>query len=130
MQSGTEKIRHTLKKPEILRRKKLIKELFLNGSSFFLHPYKFFYIPNSESVNNQVLFSVSKKHFRQAIKRNLIKRRMKEAYRLHKNELTIDKNNIYYSIAIVYISKLILPYQEMELGLIKALHRLNKVEEK
>lgn len=130
MQPGVEKIRHTLQKSEILRKKKLIKELFLNGSSFFLHPYKFFYIPSTESENNQILFSVSKKHFRQAVKRNKIKRRIREAYRLNKNQLTIDKNNIYYSIAIVYISKLVLPYQDIEKGLIKALQRLNNIEEK
>ena len=130
MQQGEDNIRHTLKKPEILRKKKSIQELFENGSSFFLHPFKIFYLPLRDAQNNQVMFSVSKKHFKQAIKRNKIKRRIREAYRLHKSQLTIDQHNIYYSIAIVYISKLVLPYQEIEKGILKGLRRLNNIEEK
>ncbi len=130
MQQGEEKIRHTLRKTDILRKKKLIQELFLNGSSFFLHPFKIFYFPQEEAQNHQVLFSVSKRHFKQAKKRNTIKRRMKEVYRLNKSQLTIGQNKIYYSIAIVYISKLVLPYRDIEKGIIKALRRLNNIEEK
>ncbi len=130
MQHGDEKIRHSLKKSEILRKKKLIQELFLSGSSFFLHPFKIFYHPLVEGDNHQVLFSVSKKHFKQANKRNTIKRRCREAYRLNKSPLKNGQHNIYYSVAIVYISKLVLPYQDIEKGIIKALRRLKTIEEK
>jgi ribonuclease P protein component len=78
-----------LAKSERLHGDKLIKELFNEGSSFFLYPFKviFFLKKDMESKTNQVLFSVSKKKIRKASGRNYIKRRMREAYRLNKQQL-------------------------------------------
>ena len=78
-----------LPKNERLHSKKLIKELFDKGSSFFLYPFKVMVLdaPAGLDETHQVLFSVSKRKIRKAVDRNLIKRRMKEAYRLHKSEI-------------------------------------------
>lgn len=127
MHDGDDTIKYTLKKSEILRKKKLIGELFTNGSSFFIYPFKLYYLPNKDLNNNQVLFSVSKKYFKNAVDRNKIKRRLREAYRHNKHILRPESDKIYYCIAIVYISKLILPYSEIELKLIKVLRRLMSV---
>lgn len=129
MHGGNDKIKYTLKKSEILRKKKLIRELFDNGSSFFIYPIKFYYLPSRDLNNNQVLFSVSKKNFKNAVERNKIKRRLREAYRLNKQIIQPDSRKIYYCIAIVYISKLILPFSEMETKLIELLKRLKNVKE-
>lgn len=129
MHDGEDKLRYSLSRTEILRKKKLIEELFANGSSFFIYPYKFYYLPNKELSNNQVLFSVSKKYHRNAVDRNKIKRRLREAYRLNKHILRPDKENLYYCMAIVYISKLIMPYSEIESKLIKVLRRFKSVNE-
>lgn len=119
----------SLKKQEILRSKKIIKELFENGSSFFLYPYKVYYQTNPEIENNQVLFSVSRKNFKKAVDRNLLRRRMREAYRLNKSILTAEGNiSLSLSIALIYISKFKLPYSEIENKLKQVLIRLNKVE--
>ena len=119
----------SLKKHEILRSKKSIKELFENGSSFFLYPYKVFFLPNNSSENNQVLFSVSKKYFKKAVDRNLIRRRIREAYRLNKKILTDDQNeSLSLSIALVYISKFKLPYIDIENKLKQVLIRLNEAK--
>jgi len=130
MQHGVEKIRYTLRKFEILRRRKLIKELFDNGSSFFLYPFKIFFLPSSELNNNQMLISVSKRFFKNAAERNLIKRRIRESFRLNKHILTLGENNIYYCFAIVYISRDKLAFREIEYKLIEALRRLNNIEKK
>ena len=118
---------YSLKKHEILRSKKRIQELFENGSSFFLYPFRVIAIPNTITENNQALFSVSKKYYKRAVDRNLIKRRMREAYRLNKNILTAKQNHPFsISIGLVYISKFKLPYSEIELKLKQVLIRLNK----
>lgn len=118
---------YSLKKHEILRSKKKIKELFENGSSFFLYPYKVFVLPDTTTENNQVLFSVSKKYFKRAVDRNLVRRRMREAYRLNKKLLTDAQNDSFsLSIALVYISKFKLPYIEIESKLKQVFIRLNK----
>lgn len=119
----------SLKKHEILRSKKNIEELFKNGSSFFLYPYKVFFIPNPTAENNRVLFSVSKKNFKRAVDRNLIRRRMREAYRLNKSTLSDkQKETLSLSIGLIYISKFKLPYIDIENKLKQVFIRLNKTE--
>jgi ribonuclease P protein component len=119
----------SLKKHEILRSKKSIKELFNSGSSFILYPFKVQYLPDFNSPNNQVLFSVSKRNFKKAVDRNLLRRRIREAYRLNKSLLLADeKEASSISIALIYIGKFKLPYAEIEDKLKQVLVRLNKTK--
>jgi len=89
--------RNTFRKEERLCSKRLIDDLFRNGSSFVLYPFRVVYliaIPATENVGTpsesqesakvQILFSAPKRRFKQAVTRNLLKRRMREAYRLQK----------------------------------------------
>ncbi len=117
----------SLKKHEILRSKKEIQELFDHGSSFFLYPFKIHYIPLDNSENTRVLFTVSKRNFKKAPDRNLLRRRMREAYRLNKNILLSNlKKPFSLSIALVYISKSVLPFSEIENKLKQVFVRLSK----
>ena len=128
--SGHDKVQYTLKKSEILRGKKIIGELFTNGSSFFLYPFKIVYLVRTEpGASHEVLFSVSKKYFKKSVDRNAIKRRLREAYRLNKGILN-DKPNggISYSLAFIYISKMKMPFHEIEHKLKEALLRLLKIK--
>jgi ribonuclease P protein component len=119
----------SLKKHEILRSKNNIKELFDNGSSFFLYPFKVYFLSNSSLNTNQVLFSVPKKYFKKAVDRNLIRRRMREVYRLNKSTLVTDlEKSLSFSIALIYISKLKLPYEDIEFKLKQVFVRLNKTD--
>ena len=76
----------TFKKSERLSQKKSIQELFDKGSSFYLYPFKVFFIP-SEAPDHQILISVPKNIFKRAVDRNTIKRRIREGYRLNKSKL-------------------------------------------
>jgi ribonuclease P protein component len=69
----------------------------------------------------QVLFSVSKRSFKRAVDRNLIRRRIKEAYRLNKSFLA---NNFPPYIAFIYVAKEILPYQNIEKSIKSVLKKL------
>jgi ribonuclease P protein component len=99
-------------KQERLTSKKTIEELFTKGSSVFVYPFRLLYLPNQTLLPEQpsypqVLFSVSKKHFKRAVDRNLIKRRMREAYRLNKKDLlqAMPSQQIPASVALVYVAK-------------------------
>src|SRR5471030_2413656 len=86
---------YTFKKEERLCNKKLIDELFHNGSSFLCYPFKasWLIIDEPRQIPAQILFSVSKKRFKRAVDRNLVKRRMREAYRLNKQQQLYDLLN-------------------------------------
>lgn len=98
----------TFQKTEKLSREKWIKELFKRGSSFYLHPFKVIYLdhPDPQAMFNQVLISVPTRNFKRAVDRNTIKRRIRETWRLNKNQLVSDKK---WLIAYIYTAKEILP---------------------
>ena len=113
---------YSFSKRERLKSKKQIEGLFKEGSSFYLGAFQVRHRPsNLEDVPHQILISVPKKHFKRAVDRNLLKRRIREAYRLNK-QLIHDSDSL--SIAFVYISKQILTFHEIQDQLIKALGRL------
>ncbi len=77
----------------------------------------------------KVAFTVPKKHFKKAVTRNLIKRRMKEAWRLHQRDYvhTLAENNLSSKIIIIYLGKEVLPYKNIEKGTKKLLRKLNSI---
>ena len=77
----------TLPKSERLSSRKSIETLFASGhQSFSAYPLRAVFLPTEES-GVCVLFSVSKRHFKRAVRRNRIKRQLREAYRLNKQML-------------------------------------------
>lgn len=110
-------------KKERLTGKKEIEELFKGGSSFYLYPLLIKYRVAAGVSAHSVLFTVSKKGFKRAVDRNLIKRRMREAYRLSKNDW---QSGAFYHIAFVYVGKSILPYSRIAPKLKEILERLEK----
>ena len=107
-------------KTEKLTGKKRIEELFRSGSSFYLYPFLLRFIANDEA-HHRVVISVSKKKVRKAVKRNLIKRRIREAYRLNKS--VIPDRGIRYDIAIIYLDKTPLPFVTIREKLVASLSR-------
>ena len=74
-------------KEERLCSRKLLDLLFKNGSSFLLYPFRvsYLFVPGDSAFPAQVVINVSKKRFKRAHDRNLIKRRTREAYRILKS---------------------------------------------
>ena len=128
--SESKSLRYTFPKSERLHSKKLIQELFDKGSSFYLYPFKVIYLRSNDVPNTQMLVSVSKRKFKSAVTRNLIKRRVKEAYRLNKTSL-FDQNDKTGNLLIAYIytGKEVSNYQLIEKKLKKSITRLiNELE--
>jgi ribonuclease P protein component len=120
--------RFTFSKAEKLSSEKTIQELFNKGSSFYLYPFKVIYIPNpDQSVGQpQIVISVSSRNFPRAVDRNLIKRRIREAYRLQKDVIKGESKR--GAFAFVYTSKSVLPYAEIRSKLFLVLEKIEKLE--
>ena len=121
---------YTFTKEERLCNKKLIDELFHNGSSFLCYPFKVSWLIVDEPLlfPAQVLFSVSKKRFKRAVDRNLIKRRIREAYRLYKQQylytsLQDSEKKIIFSVG--FIGKEISSYELIDKKMLKLLNELS-----
>jgi len=117
----------TFHKEEKLSKEKLIQELFDKGSSFYLYPYKVFFMPNPDQEHpcHQIMISIPKRNFKRAVDRNLIKRRIREAYRINKRQLPVQNKLL---IAYIYSVKDILPSTQIHERLVKTFKRLGYVE--
>ena len=119
---------YSFPKSERLFKRNSIQELFTKGSSFYLYPFKVLILKNDEfAVCHQVLFSVSKRNFKRAVDRNLIKRRMREAYRLNKVQLPESPK---LQMAYIYTPKEILDFHTIQEKLKESIKRLHQYAEK
>ena len=76
----------------------------------------------------QVLFSVSKKSFKRAVDRNLVRRRCREAYRLNKESLlALSTESRPSYIAFLYLAKEITSYDVIETAMKQSLKKLEKL---
>ena len=97
-----------MRKPERLNKKKIIEKMFAGGSrSFSIFPLRVVWLPVEElDVQASILISVSKRRFKRAVKRNRIKRQIREAYRLNKQILLapLTEKNRRLAISFIYLA--------------------------
>lgn len=100
-------IRETFTKSERLCSRKAIAGLFEEGKSFFSYPYQVIWTPSPSDIPfpAQVTISVSKRGFKLAVTRNLIRRRIREAYRKNKQILYDALNTDGRKIIFIIIFK-------------------------
>jgi ribonuclease P protein component len=119
---------YTFKKEERLCSTKMIEKLFSEGKSFMCYPLRVvYYEVEYESIFPvQVLFVAAKKRFRRANKRNLLKRRMREAYRQHKqilyNSLNLENKKIV--LAISFVGKEIMEFEQIDKQTVTMIEKL------
>lgn len=117
---------------EKLKSRKKIEELFLNGKNFSVFPLRVTYqfAPSEETIA-QVGVTAGKKYFKKAVDRNRIKRLIREAYRLQKNDLTevLKQKGQKGFLFFVYTDKTIASFAVVKEAMSKALKRLEKLAE-
>jgi len=122
--------RLTFKKNERLCSRKAIEELYSKGQSFYSRNFKIIFLVQKEIslYPCQVVFSAPKKIFKRAVDRNLIKRRMREAYRANKPEFykQLSDKNIFLHLLVLYNTKEILAFDEINKNVLNALNDLVK----
>ena len=118
----------TLHKEERLCSQKTIEGLFTSGESFLAYPLKVVFLKAEllQPFPIQAAFTASKRNFKRAVKRNILKRRMREAYRLNKPGLyyQLGLKDIHITIMFVYIGKDIAEYRIIEKAMISAIKKL------
>jgi ribonuclease P protein component len=101
----------TLGKNERLKSRKQIEQLFNEGKSFYLSPFRIYYLVTpliTISVSTlQFGTGVSVKNFKRAVDRNRVKRLIREAYRLQKQRLqeAVMQERFQLNIFFIYTSK-------------------------
>lgn len=115
---------------EKLKSRKQIEGLFLHGKNFSVFPLRVTYqfVPSEESIV-QVAVTAGKKHFKRAVDRNRIKRLIREAYRLQKNDLTatLKQNKQKAFLFFMYTDKTIASFNVVKEAMNKSLKRLEKL---
>ena len=95
--------RYFLKKDDRLKSRKAIELLFAKGKSFSNYPFRILWLNTENETGLKAGFSASSKNFKKATDRNKIKRLMKEAYRLQKNDLQCQLSAINKGINLFFI---------------------------
>ncbi len=127
-----DKEKNTFSKAERLSWKRYIDLLFEKGQSFVAFPLRVVYLSVDEKAETPVsiLISVPKKKFKRAVKRNLIKRQIRETYRVRKHSLigSVQEKEKSMFLAFLYIDKEISTFADMEKAMTKAVKILQSKE--
>jgi ribonuclease P protein component len=107
----------SFRKDERLSGKKHVDRLFRTGSSFFVHPFKVYWLVIEEDspYPAQAMIVVGKRSFKKATDRNRIRRQVRELYRQHKGELYdfLGKREKQCLIALIYSTSQPMEFNEM-----------------
>lgn len=116
----------SFQKAERLCSKKIMDKLFQEGKTIFVFPVKIVYLesklPSDYPV--QAAFTVGKRNFKRAVQRNLIKRRMREVYRLNKSKLYDEIGDKQVAVFFIFTGKTIPEYNQIEIAVKKGMKKL------
>lgn len=119
----------SLPRSERLRSLGAVRRLFESGESGFVYPFRYVWLAETGAEvrpSVEVLFSVPKKFHKRANKRNLLRRRTKEAYRLNKGMLAPEGCPAAIDLALIYSTKTVLGYGAVERSLRRILAQISE----
>ena len=119
---------YSLGKKEHLKSNLSIQDLLKTGQTVSAYPLKIYWKISSDNHQKspvRVAFSVPKRKFKRAVDRNLVKRRIRESYRLNKyiliNPLLDKKLNVI--MVILFLSDEFISFDSMDALIRKLLHK-------
>ncbi|NOZ36093.1 MAG: ribonuclease P protein component [Chlorobi bacterium] len=117
---------NTFKSSEHLKSRKEISRVYKNGAPLYSDSFVLFFLKKENQKIHKFAVSVPKKLFKSAVKRNKIKRRIKESFRLNKSVLYnfSQRTNVFFTIFIIYKNKELLPYKNINTEMIELLKKL------
>lgn len=120
-------MRFTYGKKDKLKSKKTITHLFSEGKAVTVFPLRLVYVPThfSDGSSLKTGVSVSKRLHKKAVVRNHIKRLLRESFRLHRHEY-FNKRETAYAFMILYISKDVLSFQDIDHKMKQLLKKFEK----
>ena len=117
---------NTLNKQQRLCGELKVANLFRQGANIIAYPLRICYLYTTGEPAAVMMVSVPKKLIHRANKRNLLKRRIREAYRTHQDLLpdtaTDDKGQL--QLAFIYISNEVATYRQIEKAIIKGIGKI------
>lgn len=119
---------NTLPKQERLCGKKAIERLLARGRHGSAGPLRYIHLADNGETFNRILISVPKKLFKRAVKRNLLKRRIRESWRRLKHSLIPSECG--RDILFIYSTKEVMTYQEIYSHIENIISRLNEKQTK
>lgn len=124
--------RYTFSKNERLCKKRAFELLFEEGSSFYAGRFWAITLeqlpPHLVTSPLMVAFAAPRRSFKKAVDRNLIKRRMREAWRFHKADFLplLEENNKNLAILVKYNSRKIHTFKEIEKDIVRVFRKLKE----
>lgn len=104
----------------------MIKQLFVDGKNISQYPIKLIYLKSTgQKAFIQAGVAVPKKNFKSAVKRNHIKRLLRESYRLNKG-LVDNNTEDTFTLLFLYIGKETLPFDAVQQKIILLLRKFNE----
>lgn len=102
---------NTLPKEERLSGRRSISRLMSEGRWGSCPGFKFCCLRGTGEEKGRILVSVPKRFFKRAVKRNLLKRRVRESWRIQKTLLAVEGGA---DILILYNTQDILPFEQVK----------------
>lgn len=112
----------TLPKSERLSGLSRVSELFAHGKSGSSGCIRYRFLNRDDDAPSRIVVSVPKRNFKRAVKRNLLKRRLRESYRRQKDLLGPG-----FDILFVYMPREVLTSEEIFADMTTVLRSVSSV---